>query len=210
MMPTVVGTRCAGRESRAERDHLRFYAELAQRAGSRSCPSRHRQRVRGSRRALPTRSPSGWRRATSTTSGSTAASRPSIRRCATSVASLSAQQRRARPALAPRRRAAPDAVRHPRLHGIGVPVQRVVLLAALVLPVRLRRPVVHPAVSRPSRRKVFTVQRLRLLRARLRGFRRGDGAGRARLPVGHRLSGVHRCRPDRADRHVAGRLHRRR
>ena len=64
------------------------------------------------------------------------------------VRRLCPQQRRARPALAPRRRAAPHAVRDPRVHGIGVPVQRLVLLAAVVLPVRLRRAAVHVAVPR--------------------------------------------------------------
>ena len=56
---------------------------------------------------------------------------PAVRRARRGYA---AKQRRARPALAARRRAAPDAVPDPRLHGFGLPVQRTVLLAAVVLP----------------------------------------------------------------------------
>ena len=41
----------------------------------------------------------------------------------------------------------------------------------------------------------------------IRGFCRGDGSGRARLPLAAGLSGVHRRRPDRADRNVVGRVH---
>ncbi len=103
---------------------------------------------------------------------------------ARAVSRLRAQQRRARPALASRRRTAPDAVRDPRLHGIAVSVQRAVLLAAVVLPVGLRRAAVHAAVPWPARRKGLSLQRLRLFRQRIRRLRRGDGAGRARLPLG--------------------------
>ena len=51
-----------------------------------------------------------------------------------------------------------------------------------------------------ARRKGFALQRLRLFRPWLRRLRRGDGPGRARLPFGARLSRVHRRRPDCADR----------
>ncbi len=59
------------------------------------------------------------------------------------------------------------------------------------------------AIPRPSRRKVLSLQRLRVVRQRRCRLRRGDGTGRTRLPVADRLSGVHRRRPGRADRNVA-------
>ncbi len=99
------------------------------------------------------------------------------------VEAAEAQQRCVGPALAPRRRAAPDPVRDPRLHGIGVSVQRPVLLAAVVLPHRLRRHALHVAVPRPPSRKGFALQRLRLLLPGHGRVRRDDGPGRPRLPL---------------------------
>ena len=48
--------------------------------------------------------------------------------------------------------------------------QRLVLVAAVVLPVRLRRAALHPALSRQASREVVAVQRLRLLRGGAPGF----------------------------------------
>lgn len=98
-------------------------------------------------------------------------------------------------------------MRHPWLHGLVVSGQRPVLLIALVLPGGLRRVVVHVALSRQAGRKVLALQRFRLFRRRTQWFRRGDGPGRPRLSFHHRLPAPRWCRPDRAHRHLAGRLH---
>ena len=63
MLPTVAGAVLRPSDSRAEREALGFYAELADGTGSRRCRFRHPPSRRASRRGRPTRWRSGWRTA---------------------------------------------------------------------------------------------------------------------------------------------------
>ncbi len=205
-VPVVVATGRRRADLRSERANLDFYAELAAAARSGAF-------VSGADAVAPGHIAAGQ--------PAGGVDRPRHRRqhrvsqqlhrgqpgTAQAMERLAVQQRGARPTLASRRRPAPHAVRHPRLHGFVVSGQRTVLFTALVLPVRLRRADVHVALSRQACRKVVAVQRFRLLRRRAERVRRGDGPSRARLSVHCRLFASHRGRPHRADRHIAGRLH---
>ena len=122
-------------ESRAERDAPAVLRRTGRRAGSGTVlPGAHIGR-RGSPRA-PANPVAEWiatgQRAQHPVRQQLRGRQPGAAR---PVPRVRAQQRGARPALAPRRRPAPHAVPDPRLHGIGVSVQRAVLLAAVVLPV---------------------------------------------------------------------------
>ena len=139
MLPTVRRRRCGGLESRAERGALRFYAELAAAKDPALSFPAPDGAAAGRRRVRPTRSPNGSHTATCATSGSTAASRPSTPRCATSAAAITRNN------VVHAQHWRHDDGPHPTLcviHGFmgsAVSVQRAVLLAAVVLPVRLRR-----------------------------------------------------------------------
>jgi hypothetical protein len=88
MVPTVVSAALRRSESRAEGDHLRFYAELAKAQDpALSFPAPTDVPRVSSRPANPV---AEWIAKGRTISGSTAASRRSTRHCATSVAGISA------------------------------------------------------------------------------------------------------------------------
>ena len=85
MVPTLVNGPLRGSRSARRTRPAGVLRRAGRRERSRCCPFRPLPRCRGSRRARPARSPSGSPRATCTTFGSTAASKPSIRRCVTSA-----------------------------------------------------------------------------------------------------------------------------
>ena len=206
MLPTVATGIVRGSDMKRERKNLEFYAELASHhdpALSFPAPTRVPEVSSRPANAIAEYIAHGNVHNISFQSSFEPVN-PDMR---ATVEAVEAQQRCLGPALAPRRRTAPDTVCDPRVHGIGVHVQRPVLLAAVVLPHRLRRHALHIAVPRPPSRKGFALQRLRILLPGHGRVRRDDGPGRARLPLGAGLVAAQRRRADRADRHVAGRLH---
>ena len=134
--------------SRAERDHLALLRRTGRGEGSRAVVPGTDHAAAGVVAHRPTRWRSGWRSGHVQQHPVRQQLRGDQPGAARPVPWLRTQQRRARPALASRRRSASHAVRDPRVHGFAVSVQRPVLLAAVVLPVGIRRAAVHHAVPR--------------------------------------------------------------